>query len=39
MESLKKALPLIIGGIIALLIPKDAIYQFLDNIFKPDETK
>jgi len=37
MENLKKALPLIIGGIIAILIPKDALYQSLDRIFKPNE--
>lgn len=37
MENLKKALPLIIGGIIAILIPKDALHQSLDRIFKPNE--
>ena len=37
MENLKRALPLIIGGIIAIIMPKDVIYQFLDRIFKPDE--
>ena len=38
-EKLKPILPLIFGGIIAILVPKDAIYQALDTIFKPDETK
>jgi len=37
MNNLKRALPLIIGGILALVIPKDTIYQFLDSIFYPDE--
>lgn len=39
MEKFKIILPLVLGGIMAVIIPKDAIYQSLDKIFKSDETK